>query len=61
MEKYSDLYTIRRRAWGINEDRSPPPEAGLPCATWRLRLSATIHLELGRNHSGAVAMVKLWD
>ena len=38
-----------------------PLETGPPCATWRLRASATIHLELGQSHPGALTIVQLWD
>ena len=38
-----------------------PLEAGPPCDTWRLRASATIHLECGRSHPGALTMTQLWD
>ena len=36
-------------------------EAGPPCATWRLRASATIHLKLGQSNPCALTMAQLWD
>ena len=38
-----------------------PLETGSPCATWSHGTSATIHLELGQSHQGALIMVQLWD
>ena len=38
-----------------------PLETGPPCAMWRLRAMATVHLELGQSHPGALTMVQLWD
>ena len=38
-----------------------PLETGPPCATWSLGASATIHLELGQSHPGALTMAQLWD
>ena len=38
-----------------------PLETGLPCATWRLKASATIHMELGQSHPGTRTMAQLWD
>ena len=38
-----------------------PLETGPPCATWSLGASATIHLELGQSHPGALTMAQLWN
>ena len=38
-----------------------PLGTGAPCAMWRLRAMATIHLEPGQSHPGALTMVQLWD
>ena len=38
-----------------------PLETGPPCAKWSLGASATIHLELGQSHQGALTMAQLWD
>ena len=35
-------------------------ETGPPCAMWRLRAMATVHLELGQSHPGALTMAQLW-
>ena len=38
-----------------------PLETGPPCATWGLRASTTIHLELGQSHPGSLTMAQFWD